>query len=278
MMQSYVSKQQEQGNKLLFVLSAGDNFYYTGLKKSSMEYQFQHQWKNVYGSLTDVPWLGVYGNHDYGNSDPGCACGKGCNQFNSAGRPAGMENYWIPDYYWHYLIPEIKLEVVGLDTSAVDANNLGGGGCKQGADETCKTCGGISNVKKFLSGKQSAGEQYMDMRARETSATTVAILQHYPYENIPQKYKSRFEENNGHKAKVLSAYGHTHHQDCTDSCEVILTGGGGGYIDYGEYLGFTAIHLTDDGGFKTVMQTPETRFPRSQCHWMSESGASAQFV
>jgi len=278
MMRTYASKQQQQGNKLLFVLSAGDNFYYTGLSKNSMDYQFQHQWKSVYGSLTEVPWLGVYGNHDYGDSDPGCACGKECNQFNSAGRPAGTENFWIPDYYWHYLIPEVQLEVVGLDTNAVDAYNLGGGGCHQGASKTCKVCGGVGNIENFLRGKQSAGEAYMDRRARETSATTVAILQHYPNEGIPQRYKSRFEKNNGYKAKVLSAYGHAHDQECDGTCDVILTGGGGGYIDHGEYLGFTVVHLTDNGGFETVVKTRETRFPKSWCHWLSENITSAEFV
>lgn len=223
-------------------------------------------------SLTDVPWLGVYGNHDHGNSDPGCACGKGCTQFNSAGRPSGAENFWIPDYYWHYLIPEIKLEVIGLDTNAVDVGGLGGNGCNGGASETCKVCGGKTNIQNFLNKKKSEGEAYMDQRARTTPATTVAILQHYPtYTGVSQGYKSRFEKNNGNKAAVLSAAGHTHDQVCQGSrdrgCDVILTGGGGGYIDNGKYLGFTAVHLTEDGGYQVVLETNDVRFSRYSCQW-----------
>lgn len=272
MMRDYQSKQERQGKKLLFVLAGGDNFYYTGLNKDNRDYQFEHQWKNVYTSLTDVPWLGVYGNHDHGSSDPGCACGKGCNQFNSAGRPSGTENFWIPDYYWHYLIPEIKLEVIGLDTNAVDVNGLGGDGCHGGAGETCKVCGGQSNIQNFLNQKKRDGEAYMDQRAKVTPATTVAILQHYPkYTGVSNGYLSRFQEANGGKAKILSAAGHTHDQQCegsrTDGCDVILTGGGGGYIDHGAYLGFTVVHLTDDGGYEVVLETNEVRFPRNSCSW-----------
>merc|ERR1712151_849880 len=280
LMRTYVAKQQGMGKKLLFVGALGDNFYYTGLNKDKKASQFASQWKNIYESLTDVPWLGVYGNHDHGNEDPGCACGQGCNQFNSAGRPAGAENYWIPDYYWHYLIPEIKLEVIGIDTNAVDVHGLGGGGCYGGAGETCKVCGGTGNIQNFLNSKKDAGEKYMDERAHLTPATTVAILQHYPDGNIPKLYKSRFESNNGNKANVLSAFGHAHDQQCYGSrdhgCDVILTGGGGGYIDHGTYLGFTAVHLTEDGGYNTVMETSETRFPRSWCRWLAANESETE--
>lgn len=281
MMRSYVSKQAQQGKKLLFVAAAGDNFYYTGLDKNKRDSQYADQWKNIYTDLTNVPWLAVYGNHDHGSSDPGCACGKGCNQFNSAGRPAGMGNFWIPNYYWHYLIPEVQLEVIGIDTNAVDVNGLGGGGCHGGAAETCKVCGGTGNIQKFLNQKKGEGEGYMDQRAKSTSATTVAIIQHYPNSDLAHGYKSRFEKNNGNKAKVLSAYGHTHDQICqgdrTRGCDVIMTGGGGGYVDSGKNLGFTAVHLTDDGGFQTVMETSETRFPGNACKWFY-SNASTEIL
>jgi hypothetical protein len=283
MMRDYQAKEEAQGKKLLYVLAGGDNFYYTGLNKNNRDYQFAHQWKNIYTSLTDVPWLGVYGNHDLGSDDPGCACGKGCNQFNSAGRPAGTENFWIPDYYWHYLIPEIQLEVIGLDTNAADAGGLGGNGCNGGAKRTCENCGGLDNIKTFLNKKMNEGEAYMDERARVTTATTVAILQHYPkYTGVSNGLLSRFEKANGNKAKVLSAAGHTHDQKCegsgTDGCNVILTGGGGGYIDKGAYLGFTVVHLKDDGGYEVVLESSEVRFPKSSCAWEEYMETEAEYL
>jgi len=181
------------------------------------------------------------------------------------------------------LIPDIQLEIIGLDTNAADVNGLGGGGCHGGAQKTCEVCGGINNIKGFLNQKKREGEAYMDQRARATPATTVAILQHYPkYTGVSNGYKSRFEDANGHKAKVLSAAGHTHDQVCEGSrtygCDVIMTGGGGGYIDHGSYLGFTAVHLTDDGGYQVVMETRETRFPRTWCAWEEYMTSQEQFL
>merc|ERR1712039_634897 len=80
-----------------------------------------------------------------------------------------------------------------------------------------------------------------------------------------------FQKANGGKAKVLSAAGHAHDQKCegsrTHGCDVILTGGGGGYVDGAKSLGFTAVHLTDDGGYEVVLETPEVRFSAKSCTW-----------
>jgi len=59
---------------------------------------------------------------------------------------------------------------------------------------------------------------------------------------------------------------------------VILTGGGGGYIDKGSYLGFTAVHLTDDGGYQVVLETNEVRFPRTSCAWEEYMESQAQLM
>merc|ERR1711862_669325 len=97
------------------------------------------------------------------------------------------------NYYWHYPIPEIQLEVIGLDTNAADAGGLGGNGCSGGAKKTCENCGGLDNIKTFLNKIQNEGEAYMDGRASLTNATTVAILQHYPkYTGVSNGLLSRF--------------------------------------------------------------------------------------
>jgi len=118
---------------------------------------------------------------------------------------------------------------------------------------------------------------------RVTPATTVAILQHYPtYTGVSNGYLSRFQKANGGKANVFSAAGHTHDQQCqgsrTNGCDVILTGGGGGYIDNGAYLGFTAVHLKDDGGYEVVLETSEVRFPRHSCAWAEYMETEAQYL
>lgn len=296
MMNRYVQNQAAQGKKVLFVGSVGDNFYSTGLKDDSHWYS---QWANVYGTndpnkpLYNVPWLSVMGNHDHGNDDPTCACGKGCKQFNGFHRPGGTEKYWMPDYFWHYgPIPGVDLEVIGLDSNAVDVGNLGGDGCNGGARVTCEICGGQGNIQGFLSGKKADGEGYLDWRAKTTTAKTALIIQHYDGA-LGMEYKRRFHASQDAAGKngqthVVSAFGHAHDQVCmgdrTHGCDVILTGGGGGWQG-GGYFGFTAVHLNDDGSYQTVLESSDVRFPQNTCNYLSDkmqanatSTAEQQFV
>jgi len=219
--------------------------------------------------LFGIPWLAVMGNHDLGNADPTCACGKGCKQFNGAHRPANTDLFWMQNYYWQYSIPEVNLEIIGLDTNSVDVGGIGGNGAAGGGAGTFATCGGQGNVQTFLSGQKSAGEAFLDDRARTSSAETTLIMQHYP--GVGTAYKKRFEALNAGRSKVLTAYGHTHEQACMGSrdsgCDDILTGGGGGWQG-GAYFGFTAVHLTEGGWFMTTLETDEVRIPQNSCAYM----------
>jgi len=271
-----VQKYKAQGKKCLFVGAVGDNFYSTGLQDDA---HWASQWKNVYGTndgsspLYNIPWLAVMGNHDYGNSDPTCACGRGCKQFNDAHRPPGTEKFWMPDYNWYYYIQGVDLAIIGHDTNAIDVGGLGGNGCGGGAATACQMCGGQGAIQNFLNSKKAQGESLMDQHARTTAAKTVLLMQHYP--TLGLYYKSRFEGNHPGNAKVLAAYGHAHDQTChgsrTSGCDVILTGGGGGWRG-GSFFGFTAVHLKDDGGFQTVLETSEVRFPQSACSYLGHLG------
>jgi len=284
MMNDYVAKYKAQGKRCLFVSSVGDNFYSSGVKDAA---HWESQWSNVYGTndpnrpLYNIPWLSVMGNHDHGNDDPYCACGRGCKQFNSNGaRPSGTEKYWMPDYYYNYVVPGVDLEVIALDTNGLDAGGLGGDGCGGGASLTCQVCGGLGNIQSFLSGRKSAGESFLDERARASTAKTALIMQHYDG-TTGRDYKNRFESAQqavgNQKTAILSAYGHAHDQQCQGSgangCDVILTGGGGGWRG-GDYFGFTAVHLKDDGGFETVLETSEVRFPQGACSYLEHEHES----
>lgn len=280
MMKDYVKKYEAQGKKCLFVGAVGDNFYAGGLQD---EAHWKKQWGDVYGTsdpssgLYDIPWLGVMGNHDLGNDDPDCACNGACKQFNNAERPSGTEKFWMPDFHWHYYIPGVDLEIIGLDTNALDVDGIGGDGCGHGAKVTCDRCGGRDNLANSLNEKRRAGESHLDSRASISGAKTALIMQHYNWAkgigNVGDMYKKRFESKNGGKAKVLSAYGHAHDQVCEGSrergCDVILTGGGGGWKG-GGFFGFTAVHLTDDGGYQTTLETSEVRIPQKSCSYFLE--------
>ena len=57
-------KRQQEGYNLLFIVTAGDNFYFAGLDDSCDFYV--KRWINIYHELaTDYPWLVVKGNHDW---------------------------------------------------------------------------------------------------------------------------------------------------------------------------------------------------------------------
>merc|ERR1711971_460810 len=242
-MKDYVSAQKQLGKKCLFVGAVGDNFYSTGVEDDA---HWAEQWGNVYGTndggspLYDIPWLAVMGNHDLGNADPTCACGEGCKQFNGPHRPPGTDKFWMPDYNWTYFIPGVDLEIIGLETNAIDVGGIGGNGAQGGGVATFQRCGGQGNVQNFLNGRKTAAEEHLDERARASSAKTVLIMQHYNGD-LGATYKQRFEQNNGGKARVLSAYGHAHDQVCMHSeanvCDDILTGGGGGWQGGGFFLG-----------------------------------------
>lgn len=280
MMKDYVQKRKAQGQKCLFVGAVGDNFYGYGLRDAA---HWAPMWGEVYGTsnssspLYDIPFLAVMGNHDYGKDDPYCACGKGCKQFNGAHRPAGTEKYWLPDYNWHYYVPGVDLEIFGLDYNAVDIGGLGGNGCRGGASTTCEVCGGQSNIQSFLNGKKAEGESLLDARASVTTAKTTLIMQHYDGghgRNLKQRYeaKAAASPSKNYETHVLAAYGHCHEQTCqgdrSRGCDLILTGGGGGWSG-GQYFGFTAVHLTDDGAYRTVLETDEVRFKQTECESLS---------
>merc|ERR1712048_391370 len=92
--------------------------------------------------------------------------------------------------------------------------------------------------------------------------------------------KKRFESNNGGRTHVLSAYGHAHDQVCegnrANGCDVILTGGGGGWKG-GGYFGFTAVHLTDDGGYQTTLETSEVRISQRSCSYLLDHKNSTEY-
>ncbi|CAE7879986.1 PAP3, partial [Symbiodinium microadriaticum] len=162
-LKAYVSRQQQQGKKLLFIASVGDNFYWSGVTPGA----WQASWASLYGPndpgspLYQVPWLSVLGNHDLGNDDPYAACADqmqaplatvngqryGCEQFNAdknPNRPGNTKLYWLPDYNYHYEIPEADLEVIAIDTNQVDIEGLGGDA--GGAWKMGNVCGGEGNM------------------------------------------------------------------------------------------------------------------------------------
>ena len=132
---------EAQGKRLVFVGAAGDNWYFDGLRNYTQGGKAQwDRWLSVYGGLTDVPWLGVLGNHDLGDGDPYATCAHrrplrrlngqfyASNQLDpdkGGFRPPGAENFHVPDFNYRTTLDALNLEIFGLDQNYVDQEGTG---------------------------------------------------------------------------------------------------------------------------------------------------------
>lgn len=304
-MKVYVAEQRALGKTLLFVASVGGNFYWSGASPRSFEEQWAMPYGVwAPGTpLFGVPWLSVLGKHDLGNNDPYALCpGRralhfirgqpyGSHHFNADRNPLRPDSgctepailrtdaarckknttlYWLPDYSYHYELPGADLEVIALDTNAGAIDELGGGA--EGHDEAFRKCGGRSAVQRHLRAVGAAAEGLLHRRAQRSRASTVVILQHYPGRCMREFFEAALPEHRRGKVRVLCAYGEQRGQMChsrdttTGQCDSILSGGGGACCaPVVDLAGFAAVHLGDDGGFTSDVESASVRLPKGTC-------------
>jgi len=155
--------------------------------------------------------------------------------------------------------------------SATDIYGLVGD--SSSSQQVFNNCGGQSNTQWFLDKLKQSGEDLLRCRAQIGTASTVVVIQHYP--GSGKTVKAAFDENVPANRSVgsISAYGHAHQQHCDGrngegQCDMILTGGGGGCCSGDIVAGFTAVHLTDDGGFTSDVESDAVRV--YGCAWSYE--------
>lgn len=210
--------------------------------------------------------MATLGNHDFNRGSSGYDGALGCpsgftyrdqtygglqlNRDKNGQRPAGTENFWLPDYNYHYEIPAVQLEVISVD----------------------QNYRGLKEQKAYLKGAcddhlakvQDSGEALLQYRGKTTNATSVLIIQHYPWgiaTGVMDKFKS-----GGSSAKVISAYGHDHWNSIENrGNDVLVRSGGGGGHNAGQdpnnmHVGFVAVHLDNHGGFWTENKVVHCRW------------------
>ena len=84
----------------------------------------------------------------------------------------------MPDFNYHYSIPQVGLELIAVDRNLFDINNLGGN--SQGHAKAFAGCGGQSRVAAWLTKVTDAGDCLLRDRAANSTATSTIIIQHYP--------------------------------------------------------------------------------------------------
>eukprot|EP01083_Nonionella_stella_P191059 707408_1 len=282
-MLSYYNSQKAKGYNLLFIAALGDNFYWTGQDKT----EWVPHWQDFYGELaTDIPWLAVMGNHDWGNSDPTALCAwyyarykspagipYASNQLNQDKGGSNPPNYYMPDFGYFYRIDELDFELIAVEENASDCpGGLGGNGPSGGASQLFADCGGSTSIGcGYLNKIKVASENMMIQRAKTSTNKNFVITQHYP--GVGQNLLKTFLSNNNHSTElVVSAYGHAHEQTCAGSinteygylCNVILSGGGGGCCSESTPRGFFVLGFDEN---KHMVQPMKIDDPTLVCHY-----------
>lgn len=306
-------KQKNPRSTLLFVLAAGDNFYWTGANDQA----FNTSWANVYSpALLAVPWFAVMGNHDYANTDPTSACpavsprfickagdssdacgglqpystslqGYDSNQLNSNKGGSGgklRSNFHMPDYTFYYSIPDLDFELLALDQTVDWMNSLGGNGfsCSScGASQVLAHCGSPKNLQASLASIKSASVKILQQRAAAAAASNVAILSHYPNNGFRASFLNQVPPAKLSKMAALNFFGHDHSQKCygsdaTGRCVELLTGGGGGCCGNADLpAGFTAVSWVDNNASQfTECFGLTSALPGLQCSLASYTAAA----
>lgn len=288
-MRAYVKEQKLRGKHLLFIASVGDNFYWTGATPEAWE----RTWSQPYGvhdpssPLYQIPWLSLYGNHDFGNNDPHAFCphlyprkilhgqpysSHQLNRDKFPDRPHFTEKYWLPDYNYHYELPAADLEVIVVDTNGKVTPDIIGGD-QGGRNKADANCSGQAISQDFLEKIAQSGEDLVIERAKQNTAGTILLLQHYPGKFPRETFENALPASRKEKVKVLCAYGHEHTQGCekkdkSGMCIDILTGGGGGCCGpIVDLAGFTAVHLDSGFGASVDVESSSVRLPAGSCKW-----------
>lgn len=226
---------ETQGKQLLFVGASGDNFYWTGLNTADNGGSDQWaRWSTVYDGLTDVPWFGAMGNHDYGDSDVYATCPWVNSRVNIDGQDYASNqldedkggyrvggntvNYHMPDFNYRVTLNALNLEIYGIDQNKADVGGIGGD--SSGHVQVDAICGGDSALSTHLNDVGAAGEALLAESGAKgahnsSEVRNVLILQHYP--NVCGGLAEIFTSSAPEADEMMDircAFGHTHDTVC----------------------------------------------------------------
>jgi len=249
------------------VVSLGDHFYMGGIPTPAnlkrhdslnvnLEYAFQTTWHDMYlangnGNKLNVPWLPVFGNHDYG----GAGCQADWQAQIDYTKKDPTKKWRMPYTYYKQ---RIKAESYDIDIFMLEVNQAD---IDSGAEHSiCKQkyCG-----KGKLKGDHDLCTQRMmskldpmydwleaELRASVQQGVRWRILAgHFPFGPDSQKITGSIAKKYG---AALYVAGHKHLQlfynATNESVPILVSGAGGGYTKEGdgEFYGFSNLAIAKD--------------------------------
>jgi len=243
------AKAEELGD-VKFILNMGDSFYPAGIETGHSS-EWTTKWLNVYGSLTDLPWFSVYGNHDYEGTDR-CSCNydtSGCAQVNpSISKTSG---WFMPNvsYFDTRYLDELHLEIIALDLNAVDYLDSHDGICKY------SHCDSMCN--KVLKKRKDDALALFSTRITQSKARNLLVFSHYPTD-YPDRagynnFMSQLRDNSAHNIQYFGGHRHSTEKSWVhiEPNTQWLVGGGGGWSCDSKNQGFVVGEIDWDYNIKT---------------------------
>jgi len=231
--QTVMHQQFEKLGDVEFVLNVGDSFYPAGLRGRDDE-QIQTKWRDIYSpDLRSVPWLSVYGNHDY--HVDACSCTrdeKKCYQHNDDIHD--LSRFYMPGTSYHRVFERLGTEVVALDLNeqqwAFDPN---------AADKVAWDCEWTKCKDKcedIMRERAEASYELFKRRSDVSSAKNLLVFSHYPTDYLLEGSAAELLGGlrNNTKHNIVYFGGHRHNTDNWSTTPTTpnsnwLVGGGGGW-------------------------------------------------
>lgn len=147
------------------VIGHGDNFYWTGINSiEGRDSRFQTTFEDKFSGahLQDIPWVNVFGNHDYGGSSYICSSGdepapcsspeelvKALNdkmEFQRSYKSPNGDRWIMKDHFYVHTIEDpasgVSIDIYNMDTNDAEAH---------GARQICCQCYGYASGSKDCS-------------------------------------------------------------------------------------------------------------------------------
>lgn len=247
-----------------------DNFYWTGINdKTDQSYRFTNTFETKFSdtSLTDIPWVNVMGNHDYGGAS--FICEGGC--ADSAAIVAGLKNKfslqaeykspnsdrWImKDHFYVHSIKDdasgVSIDIFNMDTNDADSHGAQQICCQcygyaKGDDSKCKNvargdavCAGGSGemfdaCMKQLNAWGEESRTQLAEQVKASKATWKVVNTHYsPYNHYSADRQDMWKELLDGLDVQVWINGHTHgekHDYANIGVHFIENGAGGGILN-----------------------------------------------